>query len=99
MIVYPLLCSLHAACIPIGILFIVLSRRRETSNLCANCAYDLRGAASLQCPECGHQSLPGAPRPLRGARWMLMMGIASMLVPILADLLVLGTLIYFATRR
>ncbi|MCA9254920.1 MAG: hypothetical protein KDA33_04755 [Phycisphaerales bacterium] len=43
-----------------------LDLRREWRRLyapliptCANCGYDLRGAASDRCPECGHPIAPG----------------------------------------
>lgn len=53
--------------IPLALLavqtYLVLGWRyqaRARRGLCPNCGYDLKGAKSQPCPECGHGAMPGS---------------------------------------
>jgi hypothetical protein len=85
-----------SACVAVAAVVMVASRRRADTNLprCGNCGYNLTGAPSNRCPECGDLFIEAGvvvkqPRPVASRRvmWGLMLVLAGFAV-----LAVLGTI-------
>ena len=83
-------------CVAMAVIVAVLSRRRAQAALprCGNCGYNLTGAPSNRCPECGQLFIeagvitrPPRPVPSRRTIWGLMLGLVGF-----ASLGVLGML-------
>jgi len=69
-------------CAAVAVVVIMVSRRRADTNLprCGNCGYNLTGAPSNRCPECGELFIeagvitrPPRPAPSRRVIWGLVL--------------------------
>ena len=85
-----------SACVAVAVVVMVASRRKADTNLprCGNCGYNLTGAPSNRCPECGRLFIEAGvvvkqPRPVASRRviWGLMLVLVGFAV-----LGVLGTI-------
>ena len=95
MIVYPLLLLLHVTLVPAGIALILISLRRTLArHQCPNCGYDTRASAD-HCPECGSPlSLRRRPRASSEQRFLRVLGIGLLAVPLMCDIAVVLILIW-----
>jgi len=100
--VWMILLALHGALIPLGLLFMISAARQwrfcEDVTRCPNCQYDLIGAESDRCSECGKTIAASLQQRCSNMKSLVIGAAATIIfIPIAVDVLVLLVILTVAS--